>query len=369
MSIFSLYPLLRPLAFRLDAERAHELGIGALAFAGSTPGLRQMVSQSVPAIPTNVMDIDFPNPLGLAAGLDKHATAIPAFSAMGFGFVEVGTVTPRPQPGNPKPRLFRLVEHEAIINRMGFNSPGLDVVLANVERLHVDAIIGINIGKNAVTPMENAVDDYLIGLQRAYPLADYIAVNISSPNTKNLRELQQEDQLDGLLAALKQEQGLLAEQHDRYVPIALKIAPDLETEQVVVIAELLKRHRFEAVIATNTTISRPQAVSSHPLSNETGGLSGRPEAALSTGIIRQLYKELKGEIPIIGVGGISNAEDAWEKMQAGADLIQLYSALIFQGPVVIKQILDGLQEKIRLSGTTSLRAALGLARKHGTNDE
>jgi len=356
MNLFSLYPELRPLLFRLDPETTHELTLKALRATSAVPLLSKLASQKVPALPTRVMGIEFPNPLGLAAGLDKHGCCIDAFARMGFGFVEVGTVTPLPQPGNPKPRLFRLPEHEAIINRMGFNSPGLNTVLRNIGKHRSNAIVGINIGKNAATPVENAIGDYLIGLRGAYPLADYVTVNISSPNTRNLRDLQSEEKLDALLAALKQEQGKLAEQHRKHTPIALKIAPDLDHGQVQVIAQLLKHHRFEAVIATNTTLSR-SGVEGHPLAEQDGGLSGKPETAMSTQVIRKLYAELQGDIPIIGVGGISSADDAWEKMLAGADLVQVYSALIYQGPALVKKILTGLKEKVRSSGHGDLAEA------------
>ncbi len=361
MSIFDLYPLLRPLLFRLDPETTHELTLKTLRATSSVPLLSKLASQKVPALPVRVMGIDFPNPLGLAAGLDKHGCCIDAFARMGFGFVEVGTVTPLAQPGNEKPRLFRLPEYEAIVNRMGFNSPGLNTVLRNIGKHRSNTIVGINIGKNAATPVDNAIDDYLIGLRGAYPLADYVTVNISSPNTKNLRDLQGEEKLDELLGALKQEQTVLAERHDRLVPIALKIAPDLDDEQIKVIAQLLRHHRFEGVIATNTTLSR-EAVAGHPLAHESGGLSGKPERAMSSAVVRALYAELQGDIPIIGVGGISSAEDAWEKMLAGADLVQVYSALIYQGPALVRKILAGLAGKIDQSGNQNLPKAVNTAR-------
>lgn len=346
----------------MDPEQTHELSLKALRMATAVPVLSGLIRQKVPDLPVSVMGINFPDPLGLAAGLDKKACCVDAFGNMGFGFVEVGTVTPLPQPGNPKPRLFRLPEHEAIINRMGFNSPGLNQVLVNLRKHRGDGIVGINIGKNAATPLDNATHDYLLGLRGAYTLADYVTVNISSPNTKNLRDLQSAENLDELLGALKQEQAQLSEQHDRNVPIALKIAPDLDNEQIQVIAQLLRRHRFEGVIATNTTLAR-SGVEDHPLAKEAGGLSGRPEKDMSTAVIRALYTELKGDIPIIGVGGISSAEDAWEKMLAGADLVQVYSALIYQGPGLVRKILVGLEEKVQASGCASLDDALEQTRR------
>lgn len=276
------------------------------------------------------MGLTFPNPIGLAAGLDKNGTCINGLAALGFGFIEIGTVTPRPQPGNPKPRLFRLPEAQAIINRMGFNNNGVDALIDNVKQAKFKGILGINIGKNADTPIEKAADDYLICLRKVYTHASYVTVNISSPNTKNLRQLQGGDELDALLSQLKAEQGRLAKLHEKYVPIALKIAPDLDSGQIKQIAELLIRHRIDGVIATNTTLSR-EGVESLPHSNEAGGLSGKPVREKSTLVIRQLAAELKGALPIIGVGGILKGEDALDKMQAGASLVQFYSGMIYRG--------------------------------------
>jgi len=283
------------------------------------------------------MGLTFPNPVGLAAGLDKNGAYIDGLAALGFGFIEVGTVTPRPQPGNPKPRLFRIPEAEGIINRFGFNNLGVDNLIENVKRARYQGILGINIGKNFDTPNERAIDDYLIGLRKVYPYASYVAVNISSPNTKNLRQLQEREALAGLLSALKSEQTQLAQEHGRYVPIALKIAPDLEPEQVSEIAGLLLEYKMDAVIATNTTLSR-EAVAGLQHAEEAGGLSGAPVNAKSTLVICELAKHLKNEIPIIGVGGIMSGEDAREKLEAGASLVQVYSGLIYRGPSLVSDI-------------------------------
>ena len=283
------------------------------------------------------MGLQFPNAVGLAAGLDKNGAYIDPLASLGFGFVEVGTVTPRPQPGNPKPRLFRLPDAQGIINRFGFNNDGVDVLVENVRKAKYRGILGINIGKNFDTPIERATEDYLICLRKVYAHASYISVNISSPNTKNLRQLQDAEALHGLLAALKLEQGKLAEQHSKYVPIALKIAPDLEPEQIREIADLLLKHRIDGVIATNTTLSR-DSVQGLPYASEAGGLSGAPVKAKSTEVIRQLATILAGEIPIIGVGGILCGEDAQEKLDAGASLVQLYSGLIYRGPELVREV-------------------------------
>ncbi len=283
------------------------------------------------------MGLTFPNAVGLAAGLDKNGAYIDPLAALGFGFIEVGTVTPRPQPGNPKPRLFRVPAAQGIINRFGFNNDGVDVLVENVKRATYPGILGINIGKNFDTPIEKATDDYLICLRKVYAHASYITVNISSPNTKNLRQLQDADALQGLLAALKAEQEKLTQAQGKYVPIALKIAPDLTPEQVTEIADLLLRHRLDAVIATNTTLSR-EGVAGLPNAEETGGLSGAPVREKSTTVIRQLSTILKNEIPIIGVGGILSGADAEDKMAAGASLVQVYSGLIYRGPELVGEV-------------------------------
>jgi dihydroorotate dehydrogenase len=327
------YALIRPFLFTLDAERAHELTLGLLAAGGSLGFAPRLPARNNPA---QVMGLDFPNRVGLAAGLDKNGTAIDGLDHLGFGFLEVGTVTPRPQPGNPKPRLFRLPAQEAIINRMGFNNAGIDTLLQNVARARYRGILGINIGKNFDTPIERAVDDYLICLDKAYPLASYITVNISSPNTKNLRQLQGASELDALLGTLKARQTELADRHGKYVPLALKIAPDLDAGQIVNIADALRRHRIDGVIATNTTLGR-EGVETSPLATETGGLSGGPLFDKSTELVRSLAQALAGELPIIAAGGITSGKRARAKLDAGAKLVQLYSGLIYRGPTLVAE--------------------------------
>ncbi|MFZ3017591.1 MAG: quinone-dependent dihydroorotate dehydrogenase [Gallionella sp.] len=335
------YTLLRPAMFALDAETAHHLTLNGLNIANRL-GLMSLAAKRPASDPRTVMGLTFPNPVGLAAGLDKNGEVIDALAALGFGFVEIGTITPLPQPGNPKPRLFRIPEAQGIVNRMGFNNEGVDALIANVKRAKFNGILGINIGKNAVTPIEKAADDYLICLRKVYEHAGYVTVNISSPNTKNLRQLQGGDELDALLAQLKAEQEMLAQQHGRYVPLAVKIAPDLDTDQVREIAALLMRHRIDGVIATNTTLSR-EGVEGLPHGDETGGLSGAPVRDKATAVIRQLAAELQGELPIIGVGGILNGADAVEKMQAGAALVQIYSGLIYRGPALVRECADAIR--------------------------
>ena len=324
-----MFQLLRPALFALDPETAHHATLDALRTAHCLGTLPFVVKRPADD-PRKVMGLNFPNPVGLAAGLDKNGGYIDALAALGFGFIEIGTVTPRPQPGNPKPRLFRLPAAQGIINRMGFNNDGVDALVENVKRAKFKGILGINIGKNADTPIEKAADDYLIGLRKVYAHASYVAINISSPNTKNLRQLQGGDELDALLAQLKAEQEKLAQQHGKYVPLAVKIAPDLDTDQIKNIAALLIKHRIDGVIATNTTLSR-EGVENLPHGNETGGLSGAPVRDKSTAVIRQLAAELHGALPIIGVGGILKGADALEKIQAGAALVQMYSGMIYRG--------------------------------------
>jgi dihydroorotate dehydrogenase len=328
-----MYPLLRPALFRLDPETAHNLTLSGLKAAHAL-GLGGLLAKRPPDDPRTAMGLSFPNPVGLAAGLDKNGECIAGLAALGFGFIEIGTVTPLPQPGNPKPRLFRLPQAQGIINRMGFNNGGVDALIENVQRAKYRGILGINIGKNAATPIEKAADDYLTCLRKVYAHASYVTVNISSPNTKNLRQLQGGDELDALLAQLKAEQLKLADTHGKYVPIALKIAPDMEGEQIAQIARRLMQHRIDAVIATNTTLSR-EGVEHLPHGNETGGLSGAPVRGKSTAVIRALAAELKGELPIIGAGGILGGADAAEKIEAGASLVQLYSGLIYRGPALV----------------------------------
>ncbi|SFU80093.1 dihydroorotate oxidase A [Nitrosomonas eutropha] len=328
------YNLLRPLLFLLDAETAHTLTLDALGLLKKT-GL--LPNRAVHCAPVRVMGLDFPNPVGLAAGLDKNGAYISALARLGFGFIEVGTVTPRPQPGNPRPRLFRVPQAEAIINRMGFNNVGIDKLIENIRQADYQGILGINIGKNADTLLQNAVDDYLICLRKAYPYASYVTVNISSPNTKQLRQLQNETELEQLLGTLKTEQTRLSDQHGRYTPLAVKIAPDLESAQIEVIASLLLKHRMDAVIATNTTTAR-DGLEHLPHGDEQGGLSGTPLTERSTAVIRQLATHLQQAIPIIGAGGIMSPLNAQAKIEAGASLVQVYSGLIYHGPNLVSEI-------------------------------
>ena len=359
------YRLLRPLLFQLDPERTHDLTIHGLAAMQHLPGagalLKVASGGKVPSLPVKIMGLEFANPVGLAAGLDKNAECIGALAQFGFGWLEVGTVTPRPQPGNPRPRLFRLPEHAAIINRMGFNNVGLAMFLNNLASCEAPCPVGVNIGKNRDTPIERANDDYLDALRTVYPHADYVTVNISSPNTTGLRDLQQGEHLDSLVTALKREQGLLAEQHGNYVPIALKVAPDLDDGQIATIAGIVRAHRFDAVIATNTTLAR-FGVEDHPHAHEAGGLSGRPLKSLSSVVISKLYSHLQGEVPIIGVGGIESPDDAWEKLLAGADAVQIYSALIFRGPGIVREIVTGLAKRVSEAGAATLTDAVARER-------
>ncbi len=336
----NFYPLLRPLLFALDAETAHEVTLKLLNAANKS-GIARLLYPAIAAKPVTVMGLTFNNPVGLAAGLDKNGDYIDALAALGFGFVEIGTVTPRPQAGNPKPRLFRLPEHHAIINRMGFNNYGIDHLLTQVKHSHYSGILGINIGKNADTPIENATEDYLIGFRKAASAASYITLNISSPNTKNLRQLQQGDDIKHLLTALKEEQLKHQRTHGNYVPLVLKIAPDLTADEISHIARLLLAFDIDGVIATNTTIARDN-IAGHPLAQETGGLSGAPVKDSATVVVRGLAAELSGKIPIIAAGGILSADDAQEKLAAGASLVQIYSGLIYRGPQLIEAIIKRL---------------------------
>ena len=339
------YALTRPFLFGLDAESAHDLTIGALARLQNTPAQHLWQRRRVDD-PVTVAGLRFPNRIGLAAGLDKNGECIDGLGAMGFGSLEIGTVTPRPQPGNPKPRIFRLVEAEALINRLGFNNGGLDAFIANVKRSQRfragGGILGLNIGKNAATPIERAVDDYLLGLDGVYAHADYVAVNISSPNTKNLRELQSDEALDALLAALQARRAALARQHGRTVPMFVKIAPDLDETQVAVIAATLVKNGIDGVIATNTTVAR-DAVQGQPRAAESGGLSGRPLLEPSNRVIRQLRAALGPSYPIIGVGGVLSGADARTKRAAGADLVQIYTGLIYRGPALVSEAAQALR--------------------------
>ncbi|GLR11847.1 dihydroorotate dehydrogenase (quinone) [Chitinimonas prasina] len=338
-----LYPLLRPLLFAFEPETAHKLTFTSLE-ALHALGFATVLGSREEDRPLEVMGLTFPNPVGLGAGLDKNGEHIDALADLGFGFIEIGTVTPRPQPGNPQPRLFRLPAAEGIINRMGFNNGGLDALVKNVEASQYRGILGINIGKNFDTPIEQAANDYLTCLTRVYPYASYVTVNISSPNTKNLRQLQGADELEKLLSALKDEQARLTVRHGRYVPLALKIAPDLEGEQIQEIARLLVEYRFDGVIATNTTLSRV-GVEHLAHGKETGGLSGTPVRAKSTAVIRALATALNGRVPIIGVGGILEGSHAAEKMEAGASLVQIYSGLIYRGPALVAESIRAIRAR------------------------
>jgi dihydroorotate dehydrogenase len=338
-----LYDLARPLFFALDPETAHDLALAGLARAYAL-GLTKLARPRVPADPVDAMGLRFPNPVGLAAGLDKNAACIDALGDLGFGFIEVGTVTPQPQPGNPKPRLFRLPKATALINRMGFNNDGLERFVANVAASRTfsaaGGVLGLNIGKNAATPIENALDDYVVGLRAVYPLLverpGYVAINISSPNTKNLRDLQGGFELDALLRGLAAERARLADRYGRRVPVAVKIAPDLDDEDLPRVADALVAHGMDAVIATNTTIAR-EGVAGLEHADEAGGLSGAPLFARSTAVVRILAARLKGALPIIAVGGILSGADAVAKVEAGATLVQIYTGLIYRGPALVAE--------------------------------
>jgi len=332
---------MRALMFQLDAEKAHHLGLQGLGLLEMS-GLASLLYPKAAAVPVNVMGLTFPNAVGLAAGLDKNGDYIEAMAGLGFGFVEIGTVTPRPQAGNPKPRLFRLPEAEAIINRMGFNNLGVDHLIEQVKVAQTDAVLGINIGKNFDTPVEKAVDDYLIGLNKVYAYADYVTINISSPNTPGLRTLQFGDSLNELLEQLKEQQAKLEQQHQRYVPMAVKVAPDLEDDEVEQLAESFAQYKIDAVIATNTTMSR-DGVTGVKNGDEAGGLSGRPVFSKSTDIVRKFSQALPESLPIIAAGGIMSGEDAQQKIDAGASLVQIYSGLIYQGPRLISEIVKTIK--------------------------
>jgi dihydroorotate dehydrogenase len=330
-----LYSWFRPLLFTLDPEAAHHAAFASLDVAARF-GVAQLVLPQVPPSPVTVMGLAFPNRVGVAAGLDKNAEHVDGLAALGFGFIECGTVTPRAQPGNPRPRLFRVIQAEALINRLGFNNRGVKAFLANASKARFRGILGLNIGKNFDTPNERAVDDYLTCLAAVYQRASYVAVNISSPNTKGLRDLQQSDALAALLKALKAEQAKLAQKHGKYTPIAIKIAPDLDRAAIDDIARLLVKFRLDGVIATNTTVART-AIAGLPHAEETGGLSGRPLRQQSTDVVRRLAKALDGALPVIGVGGIMSGADAKEKIDAGAALVQVYTGLIYRGPDLVAE--------------------------------
>lgn len=333
------YALLRPFMFNMDPERAHDLTLTLLEKAHKAHALGFMYGQQ--ALPVTTMGLRFLNPVGLAAGLDKNADYIDALAELGFGFIEVGTVTPKPQAGNDKPRLFRIQQAEAIINRMGFNNKGVDHLIDNVKRCKYQGNIGINIGKNAITPVEHAADDYVYCLERVYPYASYITINISSPNTKNLRELQSGEALTELLDTIKQRHNQLATDYGFYVPLVLKVAPDLELAQIDYIAQQLIDFEIDGLIATNTTLSRV-GVEDLQHGDETGGLSGRPVSHMSTLVLQQFSERLGDKVALIGVGGIDSGDKAVKKIQAGADLVQLYTGLIYQGPGLVQSCIQAI---------------------------
>lgn len=333
-----MYSLIRNLLFALPPETAHEISLDAIA-AGERLGLSRHIGKKVVQRPVEVMGLRFPNAVGLSAGLDKNGDCFNGLGALGFGFVEIGTVTPRPQPGNPKPRMFRLPEHQAIINRLGFNNLGVDHLVERVKHRRYDGVLGINIGKNFDTPVENAAEDYLIGLNKVYPFADYITVNISSPNTPGLRDLQSEENLRQLLTPLMARKAELESESGRRVPLAVKIAPDMNVQNLQPMVDILVDQKVDAVIATNTTVSRT-GIESHPFAGEAGGLSGAPLRELSTQIIAGLSEALQGALPIIGVGGICSGEDAAEKIKAGASLVQIYTGFIYRGPELVREAAD-----------------------------
>ena len=339
-----MYGLARPFLFQLDAERAHALGLASLE-AAYRSGLNPLLASRPDPLPTKTLGLVFPNPVGLAAGLDKNGAHVDALLALGFGFVEVGTVTPRPQPGNPKPRMFRLPQHRAIINRLGFNNDGVDALVRNVERARrKHGLLGINIGRNKDTPNESAQDDYLYCLERVYPLADYITVNISSPNTAGLRELQEEQALRRLVSTLREAQERLGAQHGRRVPMLVKVAPDLSDDDIDAAARVLGDLGVDGVIATNTTVSRiPVEGARH--AEEQGGLSGRPLMGQSTTVLRMMRTRLPESIPLIGVGGILSGADAVTKMAAGASLVQCYSGLVYRGPGLVRECVEAIRRR------------------------
>ena len=339
-----MYSLARPFLFGLDAERAHALGLSALETAYRS-GMNPLLARKPEPFPTRAFGLQFPNPVGLAAGLDKNGAHVDALLALGFGFVEVGTVTPRPQAGNPKPRMFRLPEHRGIINRLGFNNDGVDALVANVSRARrKGGLLGINIGKNKDTPNESAARDYLHCLERVYPLADYVTVNISSPNTAGLRELQEEQALRQLLGTLREAQERLGAQHGKRVPMLVKLAPDLSDDDIDAAGRVLSGLQVDGAIATNTTISRIE-VEHSPLAREPGGLSGEPLMNKSTAVLRMLRTRLADSIPLVGVGGIMRGADAMQKAAAGATLVQLYTGLVYRGPKLIDECVEAIRRR------------------------
>jgi dihydroorotate dehydrogenase len=335
-----LYRALRPLLFALNPERAHSLSLKSLDVLARL-GIASLAATSAPRVPVRVMGLDFPNPVGLAAGLDKNGKHIDGLGALGFGFLEIGAVTPRPQPGNPPPRLFRLPEAEALINRLGFNNDGVDALTENIRRSRYRGILGINVGRNFDTPNERAADDYVACLRKVYPHATFVTANVSSPNTTDLRALQGQDNFDDLLAALATERDALAKRYGNRVPLAVKIAPDMNDAGIEMIADRVAARGIDAVIATNTTVSR-EGVGHLPVSRERGGLSGAPLKALATAVVAKLRRALPASVAVIGVGGIASAADAREKLDAGANLVQLYTALVYRGPRLVGEIVRGL---------------------------
>ena len=336
-----MYSIARPLLFRLDAERAHDLSLAAIETAYRC-GLNPLLAVRPADVPTRAFGIDFANPVGLAAGLDKNAAHVDALAALGFGFIEVGTTTPRPQVGNPKPRMFRLPVHDAVINRLGFNNAGVDALVRNAERARYRGVLGINIGKNKDTPNERAIDDYLHCLERVYPRASYVTVNISSPNTQGLRDLQEEETLRRLVGSLCEARERLATRHGASKPLLLKIAPDLDAHELDAIAEVLLASRIDGLICTNTTVAR-DSIAGHALAAEAGGLSGRPLFAASTEVLRGMAMRLDGRIPLIGVGGIFDGADARAKIDAGASLVQFYTGMVYRGPALVAECIDALR--------------------------
>jgi dihydroorotate dehydrogenase len=339
----SIYGLTRPFLFAFDAERAHDLGLKAIEAAYRT-GLNPLLATRPAPLPTRVFGIDVPHPVGLAAGMDKNGAHIDALAALGFGHLEIGTTTPRPQPGNPKPRMWRMPEHEAVINRLGFNNGGIDALLRNVARARFRGVLGINIGRNKDTPNERAIDDYLFCLERAYPAASYITVNISSPNTQGLRDLQEEESLRRFIGTLRERQEQLASQHGARKPMLLKIAPDLGEAELDAIAEVLRAARIDGVICTNTTIDR-DAVASSPHAAEAGGLSGRPLLRKSTAVLAGMARRLGDAVPLVGVGGILSGADAAAKIDAGASLVQFYTGMVFRGPALIGECVQAIRAR------------------------
>jgi len=355
-----IYRLLRPILFALPAESAHRLALAVLGLVDRWIPDVDLARHGL-SLPVRVMGLDLPNPLGLAAGLDKNAECPRALARLGFGSLEIGTITPRPQPGNPRPRMFRVPHARAIVNAMGFNSEGLEVVAARLRARRPACVLGINLGKNAATPVADAANDYLAGMRALHFAADYFTINVSSPNTRDLRSLQEAGRLEPLLAALTAERDRLARAHGRRVPVAVKVAPDLDPAGIEAIARAVRESAIDGVIATNTTVTRP-GLQGDPAAAHGGGLSGAPLAPLAETVVRDLYGLLRGAVPIIGVGGIGSADEAWRRLVAGADALQLYSALVYEGPGLPSRIVRGLAGRVRASGAATLAEAVARAR-------